>query len=46
MLIEQIIKFELRSLGPLDLTCTPTTCYFHIETKIFTENLRVIFIYY
>ena len=25
MLIEQIIEFELRALGPLDCTCTPTT---------------------
>ena len=46
MLIEQTIEFELRSLGPLDLTSTPTNCYFNIETKISTENLRVIIIYY
>ena len=46
MLIEQIIELELRSLGPLDLTYTTTTGYFHIETKISTENLRLIIIYY
>ena len=45
MLIEQIIEFELRSQGPVDLTCTPTTGNFPIETKIFTENHRVIIIY-
>ena len=41
MLIEQIIEFELRGLGPLDRTCPPTTGYFHVKTKISTENLRV-----
>ena len=41
MLIEQIIEFKLRGLGPLDRTCTPTTAYFHVKTKIFKENLRV-----
>ena len=41
MLIEQIIEFKLRSLGPLNRTCTPTTGYFHFKTKVSTENLRV-----
>ena len=41
MLIEQIIKFEWRGLGPLDRTCTLTTGYLHLKTKISTENLRV-----
>ena len=41
MLIEQITKFKLRGLGPLDRTCTPTTGYFHVKTKISKENLRV-----
>ena len=34
MLIEQIIEFKLRGLGPLDRTCSPTTGYFHVKTKI------------
>ena len=34
MLIEQIIEFELKSLGPLDRTCSPTIGYFHVKTKI------------
>ena len=41
MLIEQIIEFKLRSLGPLDRTCTPTTGYIYVRTKISKENLRV-----
>ena len=41
MLIEQIIEFKLRGLGPLNRTCTPTTGYFHVKTKISNENLRV-----
>ena len=41
MLIEQIIAFKLRGLGPLDRTCTPTTGYLHVKTKISKENLRV-----
>ena len=41
MLIEQITKFELRGLGLLNSTYTPTTDYFHDKTKISTENLRV-----
>ena len=39
MLIEQIIEFKLRGLGPLNRT--PTTGYFHVKTKISKENLRV-----
>ena len=41
MLIEQIIEFKLRGLGPLNRTCTFTTGYFHVKTKISKENLRV-----
>ena len=41
MLIEQIIEFKLRGLGPLNRTCTPTTDYFHVKTKTSKENLRV-----
>ena len=41
MLIEQIIEFEWRGLGPLDRTCTRTTGYFHVKTKISEETLRV-----
>ena len=37
MLIEQIIEFELRGLGPLGRTraITPKTGYFPNKTKIF-----------
>ena len=41
MLIEQIIEFEWRNLGPLDRTRTLTTGYFYVQTKISKENLRV-----
>ena len=41
MLIEQIIEFEWRGLGPLDRTYTLTIGYFHVKTKISQENLRV-----
>ena len=41
MLIEQIIEFKLRGLRPLNRTCTPTTGYFQVKTKISKENLRV-----
>ena len=34
MLIEQIIEFELRGLGPLGHTCSPKTGYFHDKTKL------------
>ena len=34
MLIEQIIEFKLRGLGPLDRTCSPATGYFYVKTKI------------
>ena len=33
MLIEQIIEFKLRNLGPLDRPFSPTTGYFHVKTK-------------
>ena len=39
MRIEQIIEFKLRGLGPLNRTCTPTTGYFHVKTKIFEWNI-------
>ena len=41
LLIEQLIEFKLRGLGPLNRTCTPTTGYFHVKTKISKENLRM-----
>ena len=41
MLIEQIIEFKLRGLGPLNPTCSPTTGYFHVKTKISEENVGV-----
>ena len=41
MLIEQVIKFEWRGLGPFDRNCTLTTGYFHVKTKISKENFRV-----
>ena len=43
MLIEQIIKLQLRGPGPPGLTRTPLTKYFHDKTKISKENLRVDF---
>ena len=39
MLIEQIIKFKWKGLGLPDRTCTLTTGYFHVKTKISKENL-------
>ena len=41
MLMEQIIEFEWKGLGLLDRTCTLTTGYFHVKTKISKENLWV-----
>ena len=41
MLIEQVIEFELRRLGPPGRTRTPTTGYFYGKTKISTKSLRV-----
>ena len=41
MLIEQIIKFELRGPGLPGHTCTSETGYFHDKTKIAKSNLRV-----
>ena len=43
MLIEQIVKLQLRGPGPLGPTCTSITGYFHDKTKILKENLRVRF---
>ena len=39
--VKQIIKFELRGLGPPGLTCTPATVYFYDKTIMYIENLRV-----
>ena len=41
MLIERIIKLQLRGPGPPGRTCTPITGYCHDKTKISKENLRV-----
>ena len=41
MLIERIIKLQLRGPGAPGRTCTPTTGYFHDKTNITKENLRV-----
>ena len=41
MLIEQIIEFQLKELGPLGRTCTPITGKLHGNTKISKENLGV-----
>ena len=41
MLIEQIIKFQLREPGPLGRSCTRITGCFHGKTKISEEHLRV-----
>ena len=41
MLIEQIIEFELSALGPPGRTCTPTTGYFHDQTKISRVYFRM-----
>ena len=43
MLIEQIIEFKLRGLGPLNRTCTPTTGYFHVNTKISEKSSSGLF---
>ena len=41
MLIERIIKLQLRGPGHPGQTCTPITGYCHDKTKISKENLRV-----
>ena len=41
MLIKQIIGFEWRGLGLINRTCTLTTGYFNVKTKISKENLGV-----
>ena len=46
MLIEQIIEFKLRGLGPLNRTCTPTTGYFHVKNKNLSEKSSSGVIYY
>ena len=43
MLIEQTVELQLRGPGPPGLTCSSLTDYFHDETKISKENLRVGF---
>ena len=40
MLIERIIKLQLRGPGPPGLTCTPISGYCYDKTKISKENLR------
>ena len=45
MLIEQIIEFKLRGLGPLDRTSSPTTGCYHVKTKI-RKIFEWIIIYY
>ena len=42
MLIEQIIKFELKGPGAPSRTCTPKLGYFLDKTKISKANIRVI----
>ena len=44
--MEQVIEFEWRGLGPLDRTCTLTTGYFHVKTKISKKIFEWIIIYY
>ena len=46
MLIEQIIEFEVRGLGPTGRTYAPTAGYFHDNTKISKEYLQVDYFYY
>ena len=43
MLIKQIIKPELRRLGPRGRICTPATGYCYDKTKTSQENLQVGF---
>ena len=38
MLIEQIVEYQLRGPGPLGLTCTSITGYFHNKAKISKEK--------
>ena len=42
MLIEQIIEFELRSLGPM-ISFTLTNDCFQDKTKISKKSLRVVY---
>ena len=41
MLIEQIIKFELKGPGSFGRICNPETGYFYDKTKISQENFRM-----
>ena len=41
MFIKQIIEFLLTRPGPYGRTCSPIAGYFHDETKIVKDNLRV-----
>ena len=41
MLIEQIIKFELRGPGPPGRTCTPKLVIFMTKQESLQEDLRV-----
>ena len=38
MIVEQIIEFESRGLGPYSRTCTPKTGYFMIIQKTSRKN--------
>ena len=41
MLIEQIIEFKLKGLGPSGFIWSPATGYCYDKTKISKENFRV-----
>ena len=45
MLIEQFNEFKLIGAGPLGLSYTPITGYFHNKAKIPNENLQVIYFF-
>ena len=45
MLIEQVIEFKLRGLGPPGRTCTPTTGYFYAKQKYQRKIFQGIIIY-
>ena len=45
MLIEQIIEFGLKGLGPTSRTCTPKPDYFHQKTQIAEANNTRVIIY-
>ena len=45
MLIEQIIKFELRGPRPPNRTCAAESGYFHDKTKVSKANNTQVIIY-